>query len=482
MKKKIPISILLVLLSLTLCSCIDSTTIKAILEEMGTYKARKAGQIYTDADQGGEDEAYTGNGSAWCSELFKAPSTSYDKALALAAAEMSDKAENDAGDDTTIRELYSAYSLYACEYHGFDGVNAYESYGGAFAIGQDTLTIDGVDTTILVVTARGTKNLREGVGDIFKGGQAEILGTKVWYDVYDFYRKIWKAIDDYIMRYPAIQEKEDLKILITGHSLGGAAANLVGARFTDGVGKDGWWGRLVSKEDIYVYTFGAIKVLTTEENISDGYENIHNIYNYYDSYGPNGNQKGTNASSLNAKFGHTDLYYLLYDENGPYLWSSCNSHQMANYKEALEKMADDGDFIKLVCSGEKGPCQEETVAEMPTASGPESAEDVSPDRTPEEDLEEGLDRDFTIEGAWKSVGTYGFGQAQPGTIVAFDGMHCNFYSPYDTYAFYQEDGQWKLECTSFLFSETLSFTVEVIHRDRIHIYFSDTCTELERID
>ena len=122
--------------------------------------------------------------------------------------------------------------------------------------------------------------------------------------------------------------------------------------------------RIISiMDNIYVYTFGAIKVLTTESNVRTGYENIHNVY----------------------------------------------------------------------------------------------------------------------KGTWKSVGSYGFGQAQPGAIVTFDGTHCNFFSPYDTYAFYQDNGQWRLDCTSFLFSETLSFQVEIIDVDLINIYYGSTCTELRRI-
>ena len=122
--------------------------------------------------------------------------------------------------------------------------------------------------------------------------------------------------------------------------------------------------RIISiMDNIYVYTFGAIKVLTTESNVRTGYENIHNVY----------------------------------------------------------------------------------------------------------------------KGTWKSVGSYGFGQAQPGAIVTFDGTHCNFFSPYDNYAFYQDNGQWRLDCTSFLFSETLSFQVEIIDVDLINIYYGSTCTELRRI-
>ena len=40
---------------------------------------------------------------------------------------------------------------------------------------------------------------------------------------------------------------------------------------------------------------------------------------------------------------------------------------------------------------------------------------------------------INIEGKWKVVSDSGFGQAQPGTIIAFDGTNCNLYSPSDTY-------------------------------------------------
>ena len=94
----------------------------------------------------------------------------------------------------------------------------------------------------------------------------------------------------------------------------------------------------MDKEDIYAYTFGAIKVLDEEnknKNISNGYENIHNIYNYFDSFGPNGNLSVTNASAIKAKFGHTELYYPEKPEKETLF--SCNNHLMSSYKKALEQ-------------------------------------------------------------------------------------------------------------------------------------------------
>lgn len=89
---------------------------------------------------------------------------------------------------------------------------------------------------------------------------------------------------------------------------------------------------------------------------------------------------------------------------------------------------------------------------------------------------------FSIEGKWKSVGSYGFGQAQPGAIVAFDGTNCNFFSPSDTYAFYADGNDYKLECTSFMSTSTAAFTVRIIDANHIDVYYGDNVTELQRTE
>jgi hypothetical protein len=77
--------------------------------------------------------------------------------------------------------------------------------------------------------------------------------------------------------------------------------------------------------------------------------------------------------------------------------------------------------------------------------------------------------DFVIEGKWKQVGEKTFGQAQEGAIIVFDGTHCNFYSPQDTYAFYKNGGKYQLDITSLLFAENFSFKVEIIDENNISI-------------
>ena len=88
---------------------------------------------------------------------------------------------------------------------------------------------------------------------------------------------------------------------------------------------------------------------------------------------------------------------------------------------------------------------------------------------------------FFIEGKWKSVGSYGFGQAQPGAIVVFNGSHCNFFSPNDTYAFYQDGDDYKLTTTGYMSSGTKTFTVKIIDVNHIDVFYGNNITKLERI-
>ena len=92
------------------------------------------------------------------------------------------------------------------------------------------------------------------------------------------------------------------------------------------------------------------------------------------------------------------------------------------------------------------------------------------------------DRGFELTGTWKSVGARGFGQAQPGALVAFDGSKCNFCSPYDTYALYRNNGKLVLDITSFFFAENLTFEVQVLDADRIRVlYGGSAAAELKRV-
>lgn len=107
---------------------------------------------------------------------------------------------------------------------------------------------------------------------------------------------------------------------------------MAGARIDSEIASKAFFNPTVSKEDVYVYTFGTIKVVDSDTNVLSGYENIHNIYNYYDAFGFRGNYSWTNASSANAKFGHTELFELDVESN----MVSTENHWMSTYRDALE--------------------------------------------------------------------------------------------------------------------------------------------------
>ena len=88
---------------------------------------------------------------------------------------------------------------------------------------------------------------------------------------------------------------------------------------------------------------------------------------------------------------------------------------------------------------------------------------------------------FEIAGKWKNTGSDGFGQAQPGAIIAFDGTNCNFYSPSDTYAFYKDGNHYVLDITSLLFEENLSLIVNVKDKNHLEISGENWIVEMTRL-
>lgn len=103
-----------------------------------------------------------------------------------------------------------------------------------------------------------------------------------------------------------------------------------------------------------------------------------------------------------------------------------------------------------------------------TSTNMGAIEDESCDEETPEDISYIVPDSYDITGKWKNVGDSGFGQAQPGSIVIFDGNRCNYYNPNDTYAFYKEDDRYVLDITSVL-GKSLSQTVNIIDDDNIEI-------------
>ncbi len=205
-----------------------------------------------------------------------------------------------------------------------------------FSIAKKTLYLDDVETNLLIICARGT--VSEGLRDHFTKAESDFFGYTAYDLIYEFEEKndegsIMSELGNFVNAHPDLEEKP-LKILITGYSLGGAAANLAAARFDMFADSGAWWSDLVTKRDIYCYTFGAIDSIKSEGTISKGFENIHNITNFHDSFGPKGWHEWFTAAGHTryGKFGHIDLFDTDKDKGVPF---SMGNHLLDTYLDAV---------------------------------------------------------------------------------------------------------------------------------------------------
>ena len=179
-----------------------------------------------------------------------------------------------------------------------------------YSIGYDNMMIDGVDTAVIFIVLRGTQSLYEmGIDATSAYSEVKVGGKN--YNVYDycteFAPNVMAAIETVLNENANLRHKP-IKFVFTGHSLGGATANYIGAIYTNKV------SAAFNPSDVFVYTFGSIDCLVAKElkekgTISSEYENIHNIYNFHDTFGPNGWWLiTTKGNSGYGKYGHIDIF------------------------------------------------------------------------------------------------------------------------------------------------------------------------------
>lgn len=149
----------------------------------------------------------------------------------------------------------------------------------AFSISHYPMQAKTEEFELVLLTLRGTESLTEGIvtdfiGTVNKRKTVDWCGHPA-YTAFTYYaKKVFYGLMQYMQRYKNTFRYRKMKYFILGHSLGGAAAQLVAAKLSD-MGKA-----------VFCYTYASLNPLTTE---GDGkYSNIWNLYNYYDNYGPKG--------------------------------------------------------------------------------------------------------------------------------------------------------------------------------------------------
>ena len=271
-----------------------------------------------DEEAAGTPVSYAGATVDFKESLFEKSAYEYDNELATLGAMLScavEKSEQDTVD------LLQKIGVDGCGLHNIEKNEMF-----AFAVAHKEMRLNGEDAVVLFVIARGTANPYEAFSDAMNIKDPFFNYTAYDY-AYRFYLRINDGISEYIGKYPDLLDKP-LKVFVTGHSLGGAGANLVAANFT----LYEWWGNYLSNEDVFAYTYGAIDSIDVKTPVVDGYENIHNIYNFYDTFGPNGWPIFTaSGNSGTGKFGHIDQFGHPYTTN-PF---SCDNHLIENYLSSI---------------------------------------------------------------------------------------------------------------------------------------------------
>ena len=307
--------------------------------------------------------------------LARASSLEFEDDIAIKAAGLSAKANSETSFGI-IAELQEI-GFERCKPNRYSDTNDDED-SFAVTIGMRESTVNDEEVTYVAVVTRGTTTTNEKVSDIAHGKLMETkhsgTGIGIWSNIANYEALVKDDLEAYAKKNGLDKTSRRLVFLVCGHSLGGACASTLGARLTHGLSdSDCWWCGKTKQEDIHVYTFGGIKVIASDEDISDGYENIHNVYNEYDSFGPKGNWSDMKVSLPGAKFGHTEMFHYMVREKGWAIWDRTTyCHDIDLYRMAVLDHRDNGarEYGLTTCSdANKDDDDEAQIAEPQQEDG-----------------------------------------------------------------------------------------------------------------
>lgn len=281
---------------------------------------------------------YGGASVEFSASLFQKPSYEYDNELAKLGAMLSMAAGQG---EPNICDLF--YQL-GIEDDNISNTN-YDNHieiagqkigeGLAFSIAHRPIMLNGEETNLIFIVARGSQTWNEFAGDAFTAANTNFLGQAAYELVVKFHEMIWDAMLSYSNAHEDLYDKPRV-FFITGHSLGGAAANLTAALANNPQEGNSWIFTDTDRSRIYAYTYGSIDSIFAYNSyhypITNGYENIHNIYNFYDTFGPNGWPLLTaNGNSGIGRFGHVDRFAHPYTTS----YISPENHLIERYLESI---------------------------------------------------------------------------------------------------------------------------------------------------
>ena len=269
--------------------------------------------------------SYAGASVKFRNSLFEKSAYVYDNELATLGAMLCMAAGRG---EQEICQLFYQLGIEDANIENFN-------YGGenAFSIAHLPIRLNGEEMNLIFIVVRGSVVKREFIGDHFAKANREFLGYMAYDYVEDFEKKVWGAVKAYANAHEDLYDKSRA-FFITGHSLGGATANLITALANNPETGNSWIFMDTDVSHVFTYTYGAIDSIKVDAPVTIGYQNIHNIYNFFDTYGPNGRDTLSAAgNSMYGKFGHIDKFaYRFSWEND---LATSKNHIIDNYLRAI---------------------------------------------------------------------------------------------------------------------------------------------------
>ncbi|MDE6797640.1 MAG: hypothetical protein K2J36_06480 [Ruminococcus sp.] len=238
--------------------------------------------------------------------MFRQDSGEYHRDIAEIAIALSASAYNGRRDAGYY--INSAYRQLGFKSDNIE-IYGYPSEDYSFSIATRTVG----DITLLAITLKGNSGQSDFYNQIKKPFSQPFMNTMTNPDYYYFYIRVKNSLDGYISQHSEIlnsAQDGNLKVLVTGHSIGGAVASLLGNEINspDSVLK-------IPEEDVFVYTFGSPCVYDSAMPC----KNIMNIMNESDivTLEPFGVKSGKTVTFDYGTFGKACYEPQIYIENLP---------------------------------------------------------------------------------------------------------------------------------------------------------------------
>lgn len=238
-------------------------------------------------------------------DMFYQDSAEYHKDIAEVAVALSSASYN--GRRETGYYINSAYRQLGFTSDNIE-IYGYPSEDYSFSIASREIG----ETTLLAVTLKGNSGKKDFYDQIDKDFSQPFMESMTNPDYYDFYIRVKNALDEYISVHDILNSAQDgkLKVLVSGHSIGGASAMLLGTGLNspDSMLK-------IPEKDIFVYTFGSPCVYNSAVDCP----NVINVMNESDivTLVPFGTKSGKTVTFDTETFGIDCYEPKIYAENLP---------------------------------------------------------------------------------------------------------------------------------------------------------------------